>query len=208
MLKCVVYSWEEIYKMCEELGRKIASTGFKPDVIVAIARGGWVPARILCDVLDVRELYSVKAEHWGRVATPGEAKLVQSLNVKLDGKTVLLVDDVTDTGETCLMVKEHLNSLGASEVKIAVLDHKATSKFLPDFFVRKMESWKWIVYPWSYYEDTRDFIEKHTLMHERPEKIQRELKERYDFDVDLRVIEYVVGEYGTKGVGIEEVRRA
>ncbi|MBO8182405.1 MAG: phosphoribosyltransferase [Archaeoglobus sp.] len=192
MLKCVVYSWKEIYEMCEELGRKIDSSGFKPDVIVAIARGGWVPARILCDVLDVRELYSVKAEHWGRVATPGEAKLVQALNVDLSNKSVLLVDDVTDTGETCLIVKDHLSSLGAKEVRIAVLDHKSTSKFLPDYFVRKMEAWKWIVYPWSYYEDTRDFIEKHEMGDKDATEIQRELKEKYDFDVDLRVIEYVL----------------
>jgi len=191
MLRCVVYSWQEIYDMCEWLGRKIDSSGFKPDVIVAIARGGWVPARILCDVLDVRELYSVKAEHWGRVATPGEVKLVQLLNVDLNGKSVLLVDDVTDTGETCLLVKEHLTSLGAREVRIAVLDHKSTSKFVPDYFARKMGSWKWIVYPWSYYEDTRDFIERHGLEDKDAISIRRELKERYDFDVDLRVIEYV-----------------
>ncbi len=207
MLKCVVYSWGEIYEMCEELGRKVASSGFKPDVIIAIARGGWVPARILCDVLDIRELYSVKAEHWGRVATPGEARLVQFLNVRLDGKTVLLVDDVTDTGETCLIVKEHLKSLGAVEVKIAVLDHKATSKFNPDFHVRRMESWKWIVYPWSYYEDTRDFMERLGLINESPTKIQKELRERFNFDVDLKVIEYVAREH-LRRVGIGEVEKA
>jgi hypothetical protein len=192
MLKCVTYSWSDVYEMCEEIGRKIVSSGFRPDVIVAIARGGWVPARILCDLLDVRELYSVKAEHWGRVASPGEAKLVQSLNVDIKDKLVLLVDDVTDTGETCAMVKEHLSSLGAKEVRIAVLDHKSTSKFLPDYFARRMESWKWIVYPWSYYEDTRDFIERHGWEKKSPERIKKELKERYDFDVDLRVVEYVV----------------
>ena len=198
MLKCVVYDWKDIYEMCENLGRKIDSSGFKPDVIVAIARGGWVPARILCDLLDVRELYSVKAEHWGRVATPGEAKLVQALNVDLSGKSVLLVDDVTDTGETCLIVKDHLSSLGAKEVRIAVLDHKSTSKFVPDYFVSKMESWKWIVYPWSYYEDTRDFIEKQELEGKDPKDIQRILEEKFDFKVDLRVIEYVVRHGGIK----------
>ena len=198
MLKCVVYDWKVIYEMCENLGRKIDSSGFKPDVIVAIARGGWVPARILCDLLDVRELYSVKAEHWGRVATPGEAKLVQGLNVDLTGKSILLVDDVTDTGETCLIVKDHLKHLGAKEVRIAVLDHKSTSKFVPDYFVSKMESWKWIVYPWSYYEDTRDFIEKQELEGKDPKDIQRILEEKFDFKVDLRVIEYVVRHGGIK----------
>jgi hypothetical protein len=192
--------------MCRNLGKKIRDT-FKPDVIVAIARGGWVPARILCDLLDVTGLYSVKIEHWGKVATPGEAKIVQQLNVNLNGKSVLLVDDVTDTGDTAIIAREHLLDLGAKDVRIAVLDHKITSRFTPDFYVNRMDSWKWIVYPWSYHEDTRDFIEKLSLFYETPQNIQRILKEKYDFEVDLSIIEYVTQELGFE-FKTEKVKKA
>ena len=117
MFKCVQYSWQEVYELCRELARKIKNSGFKPDAIVAVARGGWVPARILADFLLIRELYSVKAEHWGIVATvTGKAKITQPLTVDLTGKSVLVVDDVADTGETVEIVAQHVREKNAKEV--------------------------------------------------------------------------------------------
>ncbi|MEM0331803.1 MAG: phosphoribosyltransferase, partial [Archaeoglobaceae archaeon] len=48
-IKCLQYSWEEINELCKNLARKIKNSGFSPDVVVAVARGGWVPARLICD---------------------------------------------------------------------------------------------------------------------------------------------------------------
>lgn len=159
MFKCHLYNWNDISQLCKELFRKIKASGYRVDVIVAVARGGWVPARILADLLEIKELYSVKTEHWGLVATiTGQAKITQPLNVKLEGKNVLIVDDVADTGETIKLVKEHVNSLLAKEVRIAVIDYKKTSKFMPDYFAAEMEGWKWIVYPWSLKEDLKGLI--------------------------------------------------
>ena len=161
MIKCLQYTWDDIVRLCDELARKIKKSGYKPDVIVAIARGGWIPARILCDHLDVRELYSVKTEHWGIVATPtGEARITQPLNVDLSGKNVLIVDDVADTGETIKVVLDHVKSFSPSDVKIAVVDYKKTSTFAPDYYASLMEEWKWIVYPWSLREDVKDLLKK------------------------------------------------
>jgi hypoxanthine phosphoribosyltransferase len=161
MFKCHVYNWNDIERLCRELARKIKASDFKVDAIVAIARGGWVPARILADLLGVRELHSVKTEHWGIVATvTGKATITQPLNTRLDGKNVLIVDDVVDTGETMNIVKDHVLSLGAKEVRTAVLDYKKTSSFVPDYFGSEMESWKWIVYPWSIREDVKGLIAK------------------------------------------------
>ncbi|MEM0350387.1 MAG: phosphoribosyltransferase [Archaeoglobaceae archaeon] len=161
MFKCHVYDWKDIESLCRKLARKIKSSGFRVDAIVAIARGGWVPARILADFLDVKELYSIKTEHWGIVATiTGKATITQPLTVNLEGKNVLIVDDVADTGETMKIVKEHIISLKAKEVKTAVIDYKKTSAFVPDYFAAEMESWKWIVYPWSIREDIKGLIAK------------------------------------------------
>ncbi len=160
-IKCLHYSWSDVIGLCELLARKVKESGFKPDVIVAVARGGWVPARILCDYLDVRELYSVKTEHWGVVATPdGEARITQPLNVDLKGKRVLIVDDVADTGETIKVVVEHVKSFSPLEVRIAVVDYKKTSSFAPDFYASVMDEWKWIVYPWSLREDVKDLLKR------------------------------------------------
>ncbi len=192
MFKCVQYSWDEVYALCRELAKKIKESKFKPDVIVAIARGGWIPARILADFLLIKELYSVKAEHWGIVATvTGKAKITQPLTVDLSGKSVLVVDDVADTGETVEIVAKHVKEKGAKEVKTAVIDFKHTSKFVPDYYAREMERWAWIVYPWSLYEDVKDLIAKLDEK-EDVEEIVRKLKEKFNLKVERSVVEEVL----------------
>ncbi|MEM1578620.1 MAG: phosphoribosyltransferase [Archaeoglobaceae archaeon] len=161
MFKCHLYSWDDIERLCKKLAKEIKASSFRVDAIVAIARGGWIPARILADYLDVKELYSVKTEHWGIVATiTGKATLTQPLHISLEGKNVLIVDDVADTGETIKLVKEHVESLKARKVKTAVIDYKKTSNFIPDYYAAEMESWKWIIYPWSLREDLKGLIAK------------------------------------------------
>lgn len=185
--KCVLYTWDDIQKLCKKLSEKIKKSGYSPDVVVAIARGGWIPARIVCDHLDIKDLYSVKTEHWGVVATKtGEAKITQPLNVNLEGKKVLIVDDVADTGDTIRLVLEHVRELSPSDVKVAVVDYKKTSKFLPDFYAAEMENWKWIVYPWSIKEDLRSLIEKAGA--KTVEEAVRVLKEEFDVVVEEELV--------------------
>lgn len=191
--KCHQYTWDDIRKLCEIVSKKIKDAGFKPDAIVAIARGGWVPARILCDFLNVRDLYSVKTEHWGMVATEtGEARITHPLNVDFSGKNVLIVDDVADTGETVELVAEHVRNLNAKEVRIAVIDFKHTSKFEPDFFASEMKEWKWVVYPWSLREDLRDLIIKIGVRDVK--KLKEILEKEYEFFVDEELIEDVLSD--------------
>jgi hypoxanthine phosphoribosyltransferase len=59
---------------------------------------------------------------------------------------------VTDTGATLSKVIRLVRDLGAAVVKTAVLHHKATSSFTPDYYVEKLERWAWIFYPWSFSE--------------------------------------------------------
>ncbi len=190
--RCLVYSWEDVYRMCVDLARKIRDSGFRPDAIVAIARGGWVPARIIADVLFVKELYSVKAEHWGIVATEtGKAKITHPLTADVRGKSVLVVDDVADTGETVKIVADHVLERGAKDVRTAVIDFKHTSRYVPDYYAREMKEWMWIVYPWSVYEDARDLINRIGGDMDVDTVLKR-LEEEYGFKVDREVIEDLI----------------
>ncbi len=194
-LKCHLYSWEDVEELCKAVAEKIKRSGFSPDVVIAIARGGWVPARLLCDYLDIRELYSVKTEHWGVVATrDGKAKLTQPLNADVSGKRVLIVDDVADTGETIKLVKEHVESFSPEEVKIAVVDYKKTSKFIPDFYAAEMEEWRWIVYPWSLREDVRDLVKKafDEISGLNPKNVAEVLREKFELDVDESIVREIL----------------
>ena len=152
--RCEMISWKRVYLMARKLAFMIRGDNFKPDVIVAIARGGYVPARILCDFLDVKTLASIRVEHYLPGANMQKvARLTDPLVIDIKGKNVLLVDDVNDTGDTLEVAVSHLKGFLAKDVRVAVLDHKITSYFHPQYFAHSLIKWRWLLYPWAVMED-------------------------------------------------------
>jgi Predicted phosphoribosyltransferases len=93
-------SWEEIVDWNMRLAKLIEDSGWLPDVIVAIARGGYVPARLLCDFLDVTDLISVQSQHWVEAAIVAERAILRyPYKLDMSDKKVLIVDDIVDTGK-------------------------------------------------------------------------------------------------------------
>ncbi len=158
-IKVRFISWAEGIALSETLARRIQDDGFKPDVIVAISRGGLVPARIISDVLEVDDVITVGVKYWGLAQRRAERPVLYhgvEPGVIRDRKT-LVVDEVADTGHTLMLVKNLLDLIGAAEVKTAVVHLKTTSRYTPDYYAEKVEEWVWISYPWSRYEDLREF---------------------------------------------------
>jgi len=152
-------TWEQIYELLLNLASHIRKARFKPDVIVGIARGGWLPARVMSDLLENPELANVKAEFYLSVAeTKGEPVITQPVSVSVKGKKVLVVDDVADTGKSLALVREHLKEQGAIEVKIATIYYKPWSIATPDWFEKKTKHW--IIFPWERKETVRRILEK------------------------------------------------
>lgn len=157
---CYVLDFDDIYNYAYQTAIKVKNSGWRPDAIVGIARGGWVHARIACDLLGVKDLFSVKVDHWGVTATKdGKAKLTCPLTGDVTGKRVLVVDDITDTGESLTTAVEHVKECGPSEVKSATLMHIAGSNFVPDYYGVEM-AWAWEIWPWNFYEDMNALITK------------------------------------------------
>jgi hypoxanthine phosphoribosyltransferase len=140
-------SWDNIQALTEALAKKIEASGFKPDVIVAVSRGGFDPARILCDQLSIRRLASVQLEAYDGMVKRPEPIVVLPVNADLRGKKVLLVDDVSDSGASLVKAREHLMEKSAAEVKVATLHIKPWSKYVPDYYSERVDSW--VVYPWE-----------------------------------------------------------
>ncbi|MCX6649322.1 MAG: phosphoribosyltransferase [Candidatus Bathyarchaeota archaeon] len=146
-LRFLHLSWDDIQGLTEALAEKIEESGFKPDVIVAVSRGGFDPARILCDQLGIRRLASVQLEAYDGMVKRLEPAVVLPVNADLAGKRALLVDDVSDSGASLAKAKEHLMEKLAAEVRIATLHIKPWSKFIPDYYSEKVDAW--VVYPWE-----------------------------------------------------------
>jgi hypoxanthine phosphoribosyltransferase len=137
-----------MYSVLLSLARKIVKSGFVPDVIVGVSRGGWVPARVLCDLLSATVLASVGVEFYAGVGVrKGQPRLTQPLSAAVSGKRVLVVDEVADTGKSLKLVKEHVIKEGAKEVRTVTMFTKPWSVVEPDYHGKKTSCW--VVFPWE-----------------------------------------------------------
>lgn len=147
-------SWSQFYRLCGKLYERISASGYRPDTIIAIARGGYAPARILADYFGVMNLLSLKIEHYhGPDKMPG-AVIRYPLAADISGKRVLLIDDVSDSGDTISAALQHLDACGVpASLRSGVLHLKTTSILKPDYCAKRITKWRWITYPWAVVED-------------------------------------------------------
>ena len=144
----IYISWEQLYCDTLELSKKIMRSGFQPEVMIAIARGGWVVGRILSDLLEIRDVYAIAMKFYERISMPGDKPtLLQDLNVNLRSKRVLLVDDIVDTGETLREALKHIQGKSPLELKTTTLYIKTWTPVKPDFYIREYSSW--VVFPYE-----------------------------------------------------------
>lgn len=176
--------WEVFYQLARKLVQRIRESGFTPDLIVAISRGGLVPARVLADQLNLFDLATLKVEHYHAMHKEPLARVRYPLMAEVAGRQVLLVDDVSDTGDSLQVAIAHLLERGRpAQLKTAVLHHKLVSHYLPDYFAEKVVDWRWIIYPWAVVEDLNGLLLK---MEPRPASVdQLALRLRQDHGLEV-----------------------
>ncbi|WP_224447603.1 phosphoribosyltransferase [Haloprofundus salilacus] len=158
--KCTITNWEYIYGLCRDVSDDVKESAFEPDVVVALARGGWFAGRCLCDFLGLDDLTSLKMEHYvGTAQKSGEPEVRYPMpEGSVEGKNVLIIDDIADTGGSIKRADEYVRERNADEVRTATLQLLQTSEFEPDYVGERLGEWAWIVYPWNFIEDMVDLI--------------------------------------------------
>ncbi|MDN3496370.1 phosphoribosyltransferase [Planococcus sp. APC 4015] len=144
-----VLTWDGFGEASREIARAIVADGFAPEVVVAIARGGLLPAGAIAYGLDVKNCGAINVEFYTGVGTVLDAPevLPPELDMTyLDGRRVLLVDDVADSGRTLALAVQLLTDRGA-EVRTATIYTKPTTVIQPDYAFR--DTSLWIDFPWS-----------------------------------------------------------
>jgi len=157
---CTITNWEYIYGLCRDVSDQVKAADFEPDVVVALARGGWFAGRCICDFLGLDDLTSLKMEHYvGTAQKSGEPEVRYPMpQGSVEGKDVLIIDDIADTGGSIERAYEYVTDRDAGEVRTATLQLLQTSEFEPDFVGERLEEWTWIVYPWNFIEDMIDLV--------------------------------------------------
>ena len=144
-----VLGWLEFGDASRDLAREVLASGFEPEVVVAIARGGLLLAGSIAYALGVKSCGALNVEFYTGVGErlTDPVVLPPMLDEQsLAGKRVLLVDDVSDSGRTLDMVVQLLKGSGV-DVRSIVLYTKPGTVHEPDYTWRRTPLW--ITFPWS-----------------------------------------------------------
>jgi hypothetical protein len=148
-----VADWYGIYDKLLALARTIKQRQAIPEIIVGVSRGGWLPARVFSDLLDISQLTSIRIEFYSEINQPNQKPVItQPVPLPLHHKRVLVVDDITDSGKSLQLAKTELEKT-AGKIYTLTLYHKPWSCFTPDFYFK--ETTKWVIFPWEYHESVK-----------------------------------------------------
>ena len=144
-----VLGWEEFGAAARELTQQVLDSGFEPEILLSITRGGLLPAGAMAYALDNKNLHIINVEFYTGIGTrlpePVFLPPLPSTNY-MDGKRVLIIDDVADTGETLRSVRDFCDK-HAVESRVAVLYEKPQSVIACDYVWKRTK--EWISFPWS-----------------------------------------------------------
>ena len=145
----IVISWPELHRDTRVLCHALIQKGpFKG--IIAVARGGMIPAALVARELEIRLVDTICASSYEDMEGTGEGAQIMRSEVKLlkgvdhDGEGYLLIDDLVDTGNTARIIRKLL-----PKAYFATLYAKPMGREVVDLCVKQFSQDKWIYFPWD-----------------------------------------------------------
>lgn len=140
----IFVSWDELHRDTRELCRQLLATGRTFDQVVAVTRGGLIPAAIVARELEIRlvDTICVVSYRGDQGQEQGEPDVLKS--PPGDGTGVLLLDDLVDTGRTARAIREALPN-----AFFATVYAKPDGQPLTDMCIREIPQTTWIRFPWD-----------------------------------------------------------
>tara|TARA_A100000164_G_C21666421_1_gene657440 strand:- start:107 stop:631 length:525 start_codon:yes stop_codon:yes gene_type:complete len=172
MAEKLFISWDEYNSTVEKLAIKIADSGYKPDILIGIMRGGAPIIDVLSRLFKLKCAYLAVESYSGKGIEDQQGELIfsreMSSTVQKFGGNLLLCDDLSDTGVTLNRSIDWLKNYDPlkgkiKNIKTAILWKKKKSSFEPDYCAVKLSNDPWIVQPFEKYEEIKveDLRKKH-----------------------------------------------
>jgi hypoxanthine phosphoribosyltransferase len=150
------YDWQQIERWCNRIALDILKTDWRPDYVVGLTRGGLVPAVLLSHLLDV-PMHTLKVQ-----LRDGDTEMNCWMpEDAVEGKRILVVDDINDTGDTLAWIREDwegsvfqgdIAGRWHKQIRVAVIINNLASSETVDWCamdINKAEDPSWIVFPWE-----------------------------------------------------------
>lgn len=138
--------WNEVEQLCRDLAGLIRENPHPVERIVGIANGGVIPATLVAEYLEIKDLRIVQAESYlGLNLRRGDGVKLDMLGLENAPELeVLIIDDLVDSGDTLRAVKAQLPTANS-----AVLFAKTESINVPDLFITHIPQQQWVNFPWE-----------------------------------------------------------
>jgi len=149
----IALTWEDVEQGAMNIISRMKEDNFEPDVIISIARSGLIPASLISYALGNKELYVIKIDFSKTQKLDKlqdmrhKPKISQELSKDIEGKKILVVDEMVVSGETLQLVSDYLAMKDPAEVKYAVLYKQPWTQFNPDYYGEKVTAWP--IFPWK-----------------------------------------------------------
>lgn len=136
-------SWEELHRATRELASRLLPAQ-RWRGIIAVSRGGLVPAAILARELNLRVVDSICLSSYDHTSQRAEVALLKDVNCSTDGEGFLVVDDLVDSGNTLRFLRQHL-----PRAHFVTVYAKPAGQDLVDDYVADLAQATWIHFPWD-----------------------------------------------------------
>ncbi len=176
-------TWQEYHELSRKLAASILQHTPDVDQIVAISRGGLTLGHLLTDFLRI-PISTISIQSYTDIQKQGVVELNQKLDIKVKGKHILLVDDVSDTGRTFKRAATYLKSFKPKEITTVAIFYKPKSVFRPDFFTQQTS--KWIIFPYEATETILSITESMDKEGKTKAQIQKKLESLGFTDEQIR----------------------
>ena len=147
--KAFPVSWDQFHRDSRALAWRLSGSGRAFEAIVCITRGGLVPAAIVARELGIRLIETVCVSSYDHT-TQGNLIVLKEVAAAIvargggDGGSVLIVDDLVDTGQTAKVVRGLL-----PRAHLATVYAKPMGRPLVDTFITEVSQDTWIYFPWD-----------------------------------------------------------
>ncbi len=178
-------TWRDVDRQGKVLASRLDEEDYDPDCLIGIARGGWIPARILSDLLGKDDVSSLRVKFYKAIGETGaKPEIVEGVQRDISGKRTLIVDDIADTGESLLAALDHIREKGAEEVRIATLMKKPHSKLTPDFFAEETSAW--VIFPWEVQETIKNIAQRFGTPEDAVKELEKAGIEKSEYEDALK----------------------
>lgn len=160
-------SWEKFHQDCLVLSHKLKEV--KIDKIVAISRGGLVPARLLSDLLSI-PISHLTITSYENLEQEKEPFIDEAPTKTFNGETILIVDDVSDTGKTFERALSYFKNFSVKKIYTLAIYRKPHTNHVPDFCAETIDAW--IIYPYELHETALAFVKMFGTVDKAREKLQ------------------------------------